>query len=80
MSVFSMAVVAALVFAEKVLPYGYRLARGLAGTLVALGIWVASAPGSIPGLTEPDSGKARQAREGTMGIEPSSGRPPRATP
>ena len=80
MSVFWMAVVAAFVFAEKVLPYGYRLSRGLAVALVALGIWVASAPGSVPGLTEPDSGKTHQARENMMGMGPSPARAPRTTP
>ena len=53
MSVFWMGVVAAVVFAEKVLPFGERLPRALAGALVALGVWIAVAPGSVPGLTDP---------------------------
>jgi predicted metal-binding membrane protein len=55
MSLFWMAVVAAVIFAEKVLPYGLRLSRVFALVLVALGIWVAMAPGSVPGLTNPDA-------------------------
>jgi predicted metal-binding membrane protein len=54
MSLFWMAVVAAAIFAEKVLPRGIRLSRVLAPALVVLGIWVAMAPASVPGLTEPD--------------------------
>jgi predicted metal-binding membrane protein len=54
MSLFWMAVVAAAIFAEKVLPRGIRLSRVLAPALVVLGIWVAIAPASVPGLTEPD--------------------------
>jgi predicted metal-binding membrane protein len=55
MSLFWMAVVAAVIFAEKVLPHGLRLARVFAVALVALGIWIAAAPGSVPGLTDPDA-------------------------
>jgi predicted metal-binding membrane protein len=53
MSVVWMAVVALVVFAEKVLPAGERVARGLAVALIAFGIWIAVAPGSVPGLTDP---------------------------
>ncbi len=56
MSLFWMAVVAAVIFAEKVLPYGLRLSRVFALALVALGLWVALAPGSVPGLTDPGGG------------------------
>jgi predicted metal-binding membrane protein len=55
MSLFWMAIVAAVIFAEKVLPYGLRLSRVFAVALVALGIWIAAAPGSVPGLTDPDA-------------------------
>jgi hypothetical protein len=34
----------------------------LAVLFVALGVWVAAAPGSVPGLTQPDSAAAEQAR------------------
>jgi predicted metal-binding membrane protein len=53
MSVLWMAVVAALVFAEKVLPFGGRLSVAIAAALVAFGIWIALSPGSAPGLTQP---------------------------
>ena len=53
MSLLWMAVVAAIIFAEKVLPIGGRLPRALAVCFVALGVWIAVAPGSVPGLTEP---------------------------
>jgi predicted metal-binding membrane protein len=53
MSLFWMAVVAAAIFAEKVLPRGVRLSRAVALGLVVLGIWVAASPSSVPGLTEP---------------------------
>ena len=53
MSLFWMAVVAAAIFAQKVLPHGPRLAPAFAVALVALGMWVAVSPASVPGLTEP---------------------------
>jgi predicted metal-binding membrane protein len=54
MSVLWMAVVAGVIFAEKVLPSGARLSRVVALALVTLGIWIAVSPSSLPGLTEPD--------------------------
>ena len=53
MSIFWMAVVAGLIFAEKVLPYGYRLTRVFAVAFVAFGVWIAVSPGSVPNLTDP---------------------------
>jgi predicted metal-binding membrane protein len=53
MSLVWMVVAAAAIFAEKVLPQGQRLSRAVAVALVVLGIWVAMAPGSVPGLTDP---------------------------
>lgn len=60
MSLFWMAVVAVVIFAEKVLPHGLRVARVVAPVLVALGLWVAVSPSSVPGLTEPDQAPAMQ--------------------
>jgi predicted metal-binding membrane protein len=60
MSLFWMVVVAAAIFAEKVLPQGFRLSRVMALALVVLGIWVAAAPSSVPGLTEPDQAPAME--------------------
>jgi len=53
MSLFWMAVVAVVIFAEKVLPHGPRFAPAVAVGLVVLGIWVAASPGTVPGLTDP---------------------------
>ena len=53
MSLFWMAVVAGVIFAEKALPYGMRLAKVFALAFVAFGIWIAVAPSSVPGLTDP---------------------------
>jgi predicted metal-binding membrane protein len=54
MSLFWMASVAVLIFAQKVLPYGDKLSRVFAVAFVAFGIWIAASPGSVPGLTEPN--------------------------
>jgi predicted metal-binding membrane protein len=53
MSLFWMLLIAASVLAEKVLPGGERLSVVLAVALLALGVWVAVAAGSVPGLTDP---------------------------
>jgi len=53
MSLFWMAALALVIFAEKVLPTGERVAQGVAVGLVALGLWIAVAPGSVPHLTDP---------------------------
>ena len=50
MSIFWMVVIAAVVFAEKVLPGGARLLPPLAVALMGLGLWIAVAPGSVPHL------------------------------
>ncbi len=62
MSIAWMAVVAALIFAQKILPSGQHLTRVFAVAFVAVGVWIAAAPGSVPGLTQPDSPAADQAR------------------
>jgi predicted metal-binding membrane protein len=53
MSLFWMAFIAALIFAEKVLRVGPRLAPVFGIALIAMGLWFAIAPGSIPGLHPP---------------------------
>ena len=53
MSITWMAVVAAIIFTEKVLPGGQRLTVAVAVILLAMGAWIATAPESVPGLTEP---------------------------
>jgi predicted metal-binding membrane protein len=53
MSLTWMVVVGLGVALEKLAPGGEKLARPLAVALVALGLWVALAPASVPGLTQP---------------------------
>jgi predicted metal-binding membrane protein len=53
MSILWTAVVAAAIFAEKVLPRGPLISRGVALGLLVLGAWVVLDPGSVPGLAEP---------------------------
>jgi predicted metal-binding membrane protein len=53
MNLIWMAVIAAVIFAQKVLPAGDRLARVAAVAFMALGIWVAASPSSVPGLHVP---------------------------
>jgi predicted metal-binding membrane protein len=60
MSLFWMAVIAGVIFVEKIFPYGLRLARLVAVGLIAFGIWIAVSPSSVPGLTDPDSAPAMQ--------------------
>lgn len=54
MSLVWMAVIAGVILAEKVLPWGLRLTRVFAIAFVVFGLWMAFAPGSVPGLTDPD--------------------------
>ena len=70
MSLTWMAVVAALVFVQKVLPGGEATTRLFAVGFVAAGVWIAASPGSVPGLVEPDSGAARRASDRMMHMEP----------
>src|SRR5207248_2474543 len=65
MSLLWMAVVAGLIFAQKVLPKGEYLTKALAVWFVAVGIWVAAAPGTVPGLTQPGSGSGGSMRMGS---------------
>lgn len=53
MSLVWMTAVAAAVLVEKVFPRGAIVARVIGVALVAAGVWVAAAPGSVPGLTQP---------------------------
>jgi hypothetical protein len=60
-----MAMIAGIIFAEKVLPWGLRLTRVLAVAFIALGLWIAFAPDSVPGLTSPEKGMGP-----SMGMNP----------
>jgi predicted metal-binding membrane protein len=71
MSIVWMALVAVLIFAQKLLPSGERLAYVFAVAFVAAGVWIAAAPASVPGLTEPNSTRADQARMRMMHMPPS---------
>jgi predicted metal-binding membrane protein len=73
MSLGWMAFVAALIAVEKLVPWKQAANRGIAVLLLALGILVAVAPASVPGLTLPDSPKAMGAMEGS-GMSESSER------
>jgi predicted metal-binding membrane protein len=53
MSLFWMTLVAILIFAEKVLPSGHRLAPLFGVVLIAWGLWIAVAPATVPGLHSP---------------------------
>jgi predicted metal-binding membrane protein len=53
MSLAWMALIAALIFAEKVLPLGDRLAPVFAVAFVIAGLWVAVRPDTVPGLHVP---------------------------
>jgi len=63
MSLGWMALIAALIAVEKLLPWKALANRGIAVILLALGISVASTPASVPGLTIPGSPKAMRAMQ-----------------
>jgi len=75
MSIVWMLVIAGLIFAEKVLPFGVRRSRPFAIAIVLVGIWVAAAPPSLPGLTQPGNAEAMQAMRaiGMHGMKKSAG-------
>jgi predicted metal-binding membrane protein len=60
MSLLWMAVVAAVIFGQKVLPRADRVAVPMALAFIAFGVWVAAAPDHVPGLTRPGSAPAMQ--------------------
>jgi predicted metal-binding membrane protein len=72
MSLFWMAVVAGIIFAEKVMPYGLRLSRVFALAFVAFGIWVAVAPDSVPGLTDPSRAPSMMMQMDDKGMQTDS--------
>ena len=79
MSLFWMALVAGVIFVQKLLPRADRLVPVFAVLLVGLGIWVAAAPGSVPGLTQPNSPGAERARLRMMGMNPGMPKQPAMT-
>jgi predicted metal-binding membrane protein len=73
MSLGWMAFIAALIAVEKLLPWKEVANRGIAVLLLVLGVAVAFSPGSVPGLTLPDSPQAMKAMEGMEGGAASGG-------
>ncbi len=59
MSIAWMALVAAVIAAEKTLPWGRAATWGTAALLSVLGVLLVAAPDAIPGLTIPGSGPMR---------------------
>jgi predicted metal-binding membrane protein len=68
MSVAWMAFVAALIAAEKILPWGCAVTYGTAALLLVLGVVVMAAPDVIPGLTIPSDGGSMGAGDLAGGI------------
>jgi len=78
MSLGWMAFIAALIAVEKLLPWKAAASRGIAVLLLALGLALAFAPASVPGLTVPGSATAMQGMDagpmgGGMDDQPSDG-------
>ncbi len=77
MSVFWMVVVAAAVAAEKLLTRP-RVLGGLLGlALVGLGLWIATAPASVPHLTDPAEAATMHMSPGRSSSPPARIDPPR---
>jgi predicted metal-binding membrane protein len=55
MSLTWMIAIAALIAAERLLPWRTHAVYGVAVALAVLGIWMAIAPETLPGLTLPGS-------------------------
>jgi predicted metal-binding membrane protein len=60
MSIAWMAFIAALIAAEKTLPWRRGVTYGTAAILLALGVLLVAVPEAIPGLTIPDEGSTTQ--------------------
>jgi predicted metal-binding membrane protein len=67
MSLGWMALIAALIAAEKLLPWKQLANRGIAVLLLVLGLAVAFTPANVPGLTLPGSPEAQRAMQGMDG-------------
>jgi predicted metal-binding membrane protein len=67
MSIPWMAFVAALIAAEKLLPWARSTSLGITVLLAVIGLSVALAPDRVPGLVLPDSAQGREARMMTHG-------------
>jgi predicted metal-binding membrane protein len=60
MSIAWMAFIAALIAAEKTLPWGRAVTYATAAILLLLGVLLVAAPEAIPGLTLPGDGSMNQ--------------------
>ena len=58
MNVAAMAVITALIFAEKALPAGHRIGQVAAAALIAYGLLVLVVPGALPGTLAGHGGLA----------------------
>jgi hypothetical protein len=67
MSIGWMAFIAALIAAEKLLPWRVATTRAIALLLLVLGLSVAITPSNVPGLTLPDSPEAMKAMSSMEG-------------
>jgi predicted metal-binding membrane protein len=61
MSIPWMAFVAALIAAEKLLPWGRGTSLSIAALLIVLGVSVALVPDRVPGIVQPDSAQAQRS-------------------
>jgi predicted metal-binding membrane protein len=68
MSVTWMAFVAALIAAEKLIPWGRAATYGTAALLLALGLFLLIAPSALPGLTIPGSDQMQMQTHMQMGM------------
>ncbi len=73
MSIGWMAFIAALIAAEKLLPWRVATSRVIALLLLVLGLSVAITPSSVPGLTLPDSPEAMKAMSSMQGASMNQG-------
>jgi predicted metal-binding membrane protein len=73
MSLGWMALIAALIAIEKLLPWKQLANRGIAVLLLVLGLTLAFAPESVPGLTIPGSPKAMDAMQKMGSMDSSMG-------
>jgi predicted metal-binding membrane protein len=80
MSIGWMALIAALIAAEKLLPRQALVSSGVAVLLLVLGIGLAVAPASVPGLTVPGSPEAMQSMDGSMEPMQGTGESAQSTP
>jgi predicted metal-binding membrane protein len=69
MSLGWMALIAAFIAGEKLLPWPVAARRAVAVLLLALGLGVAFAPGDVPGFSEPDGGMSGMD-DGSMQMSP----------